>query len=51
MSQPHMTHQGYNLLIADLFDRVPLEVIESHQAQTIIRYFYDKLTVDNQPKE
>ena len=48
---PRMTHQEYNLFIADLFDRVPLKVIDSPQGQAVIQYFVDKLTVDKQPGE
>jgi hypothetical protein len=46
-----MTHQEYNLFIADLFDRVPIKVIDSPQGQAVIQYFVDKLTVDPQPGE
>lgn len=48
---PRMTHQEYNLFIADLFDRVPMKVIDSPQGQRVIQYFVDKLTVDKQPGE
>jgi hypothetical protein len=46
-----MTHQEYNLFIADLFDRVPLKAIDSPQGQAVIQYFVDKLTADKQPGE
>ena len=36
--------QAYNLLVADLFDRLPVEVIESAEGQKVIRYFCEKLT-------
>lgn len=45
---PRFTRQEYNLLTADLFDRVPLSVIESPEGQAVIRYFCDKLTADEQ---
>lgn len=48
---PRMTHQEYNLLIADLFDRVPMKVIESHEGQAIIQYFWEKLTTDVKPEK
>lgn len=45
-----MTRQEYNLLTADLFDRVPLKMIESPEGQAVIRYFCDKLTAEKQPE-
>ena len=36
--------QAYNLLVADMFDRLPSAVIESTEGQQVIRYFCDKLT-------
>jgi hypothetical protein len=44
-----LTTQQYNLLIADLFDRLPLDVIESPAAQQVIQYFHDKLTERKEP--
>lgn len=50
MQFPPLTKQEYNQLTADLFDRVPLAVIESHEGQAVIQYFWDKLTADKQPE-
>ena len=36
--------EAYNLLVADMFDRLPSAVIESTEGQQVIRYFCDKLT-------
>lgn len=36
--------QAYNLLVADMFERMPSAVIESTEGQRVIRYFHDKLT-------
>jgi hypothetical protein len=39
-----MTRQEYNLLTADLFERLPIKTIGSPEGQAVIRYFCDKLT-------
>ena len=46
MKHPRMTRQEYALLTADLFDRVPLKIIESAEGQAVIQYFSDKLTAE-----
>ena len=44
-ASPNLTPtQAYNLLVADMFDRLPATVIESTEGQQVIRYFCNKLT-------
>ena len=43
-----MSKTEYNLLTRDMFDRLPLSVIESPEGQAVIRYFCDKLTADHE---
>jgi hypothetical protein len=43
---PNLTPaEAYNLLVADMFDRLPSTVIESAEGQQVIRYFCEKLTL------
>jgi hypothetical protein len=35
--------QEYNLMVADMFDALPQEYIESKAGQAIIRYFCDRI--------
>ena len=36
--------QGYNLLVSDLFDAVPKELVETPAGQQVINYFLYKIT-------
>ena len=36
----------YNLLVSDLYDRIPREQIESPAGQAILKYFFTKLVLE-----